>query len=602
MKRNKQEKKKSKLKTVAKIAAVGAGVAFVGSKIAAHYNDKPQEKNPLEGKLVTFIPDNRYKENADGVKGYLKVIGEDKIDSTNFYHVFKRALDVLMSAGGLIVLSPIYAGLSLAIKIDDPGPAIFSQKRIGKNKQFFNLHKFRSMKMDTPNNIPTHMMKNPDEYITCVGKFIRKFSLDELPQVWDIFVGNMSVIGPRPALWNQELLISERDKYKVHHIKPGLSGWAQINGRDEIEIEDKARLDGEYVKKESLAMDTQCFIETVKKAAFGKEVVEGGTGTASKVGRHYTDDKSDDELIGNIGFGEVVKVNKDKKIKVLITGANSYIGESFKAYAKKYYPNNFKIKTLDMFNPSWQVFDFSKYDIVFHVAGIAHSETGNATDEVKQKYYKVNTDLAIEVAKLAKKQGVKKFIFMSSMIVYSGVDNIDEYTVPSPANFYGDSKLQADVGLRSMATEKFKVIVLRPPMIYGPHCKGNFPKLVKLAKLLPVFPNIDNKRSMLYIYNLTEFLCQLMLLKKFKRKSVVLIPQNAEYASTKQIVKLSSKVKSLGLLNPFVKLAGFGPKKITDLLDKVFGNSYYASEVSKYKGITYQHTSFSDSVIQSMGD
>ena len=161
---------------------------------------------------------------------------------------FKRAIDIVMSFLGLIILSPFFLILALLIIIDDPGPVFFTQKRVGKGKTFFKLHKFRSMKMSTPHDTPTHLLENPDQYITKIGKFLRKSSLDELPQIWDIFVGNMSIIGPRPALWNQDDLVAERDKYGANDVRPGLTGWAQINGRDELEIPVKAKLDGEYVE------------------------------------------------------------------------------------------------------------------------------------------------------------------------------------------------------------------------------------------------------------------------------------------------------------------------------------------------------------------
>lgn len=292
----------------------------------------------------------------------------------------------------------------------------------------------------------------------------------------------MSVIGPRPGLWNQDLLTAERDKYGANDVKPGLTGWAQINGRDELEIPDKAKLDGEYVKKMGLGMDIKCFLGSVH--VFGKDesVVEGGTGQMKKqpVRYHYTEGKSDDELIGHIGFGEPVESDKDAHKRVLITGAGSYIGESFRAYAAEHYADNFTIDSVGMIDPVWRDVDFSSYDVVYHVAGIAHADVGNVSDETKEKYYAVNTDLAIEVAKKAKKDGVKEFIFMSSMIVYGesapyGVKKvIDERTVPIPANFYGDSKLQADVGIRELADNQFRVIVLRPPMIYGKGSKGNY--------------------------------------------------------------------------------------------------------------------------------
>ena len=189
----------------------------------------------------------------------------------------KRCVDIILSFSGIILASWLYLIIIIAILIDDPGPVFFTQKRVGKNKKFFNLYKFRSMKMSTPHDIPTHLLENPEKYITRVGRFLRKSSLDEIPQLWNILKGDMSVIGPRPALWNQDDLIEERDKYGANDVKPGLSGWAQINGRDELTIEDKAKLDGEYVQKMSFLFDCRCFFGTAISALRGDGVVEGGT-------------------------------------------------------------------------------------------------------------------------------------------------------------------------------------------------------------------------------------------------------------------------------------------------------------------------------------
>lgn len=194
----------------------------------------------------------------------------------------KRALDIVLSALGLLLLSWLYLLLSIAIIIDDPGPIFFTQKRIGLHKTFFKLHKFRSMKMSTPHDVPTHLLEDPDNYITRVGRFLRKSSLDELPQIWDIFIGNMSIIGPRPALWNQDDLVAERDRYGANDIRPGLTGWAQINGRDELEIQMKAKFDGEYtaVLKQggirAFRFDCGCLFGTVFKVLRHDGVVEGG--------------------------------------------------------------------------------------------------------------------------------------------------------------------------------------------------------------------------------------------------------------------------------------------------------------------------------------
>lgn len=201
---------------------------------------------------------------------------------------FKRLIDIVLSFFGLIILFPFILIISLLIVIDDPGPIFFSQRRIGINKTVFNLHKFRSMKMSTPHDIPTHLLENPEQYITRVGKFLRKSSLDELPQIWDILIGKMSIIGPRPALWNQDDLIAERDLYGANYIRPGLTGWAQINGRDELEISVKAKFDGEYVEKMNFLFDCKCFFGTVFNVLKHEGVVEGGTGELNRANETVT--------------------------------------------------------------------------------------------------------------------------------------------------------------------------------------------------------------------------------------------------------------------------------------------------------------------------
>lgn len=197
------------------------------------------------------------------------------------YLKFKRLFDIILSLIGLIVLLPILLIIIIAIKIETRGPVLFKQKRVGINKNFFYILKFRTMKIDTPKDTPTHLLSNPEQYVTRVGKFLRKTSLDELPQIWNILVGQMSIIGPRPALWNQYDLITERDKYRANSVLPGLTGWAQINGRDELLIEVKAKLDGEYVEKISFWMDTKCFFLTIVSVLKRDGVVEGGTGNSN---------------------------------------------------------------------------------------------------------------------------------------------------------------------------------------------------------------------------------------------------------------------------------------------------------------------------------
>ena len=266
-------------KLIAVIGVIAATLAVIGiiKKPSSVYKNKPEEKNPMEGKRVRFVADNTEKENADGVRGHLEAVGNTDHKAGVYEKYVKRCIDIILSFGGLVVLSPIFLFLSLWIVIDDPGPVLFTQKRIGKDKQYFKLHKFRSMKMSTPHDKPTHMLENPEQYITKSGKFLRSHSLDELPQIWDIFIGNMSVIGPRPGLWNQDLLTAERDKYCANDIKPGLTGWAQINGRDELEIPVKAKLDGEYTSHLSLYFDIKCFLGSLGVFVGDKSVVEGGT-------------------------------------------------------------------------------------------------------------------------------------------------------------------------------------------------------------------------------------------------------------------------------------------------------------------------------------
>ena len=194
----------------------------------------------------------------------------------------KRLLDILLSGIGILVLSPVYLLVALAIKIDDPGPVFFRQKRIGIHKSYFQILKFRTMKMEAPGETPTHLLEDPEQYITRVGRVLRKFSLDELPQIFQIFTGKMSIIGPRPALWNQFDLIAERDKYGANDVRPGLTGWAQINGRDELPIDVKARYDGEYVQNISFRFDCKCFFGTILSVVRHDGVVEGGTGQLEK--------------------------------------------------------------------------------------------------------------------------------------------------------------------------------------------------------------------------------------------------------------------------------------------------------------------------------
>ena len=275
--------------------------------------------------------------------------------------------------------------------------------------------------------------------------------------------------------------------------------------------------------------------------------------------------------------------------KILITGANSYIGTSFENYIKQW-PDEYSVDTVDMIDGTWREKSFAGYGVVFHVAGIAHADVGHASEETKKKYYAINTDLTVETAKKAKVDGVRQFIFMSSAIVYGEsapmgkTKIITKDTKPEPANFYGDSKLQAEYGISPLNDDTFKVVVLRPPMIYGKGSKGNYPMLAKLAKKIPIFPNIKNQRSMLYIGNLMEFI-KIMI---DNDELGTFFPQNSEYVSTSQMVEEIAKVHGkkihlTSLLNPFVWIASKMPGKIGGLANKAFGSFAYDFGMSEYK-------------------
>lgn len=522
----------------------------------------------------------------------------------------KPVLDKVLSFGGLVVLSPLFLVISLAVFVDDPGPIFFTQKRIGKDKHYVMIHKFRSMAISTPHDVPTHQLNDPDKYITKVGRVLRKTSLDELPQIWDIFRGRMSVIGPRPALWNQDDLVAERDKYSANNVMPGLTGLAQIRGRDELEISEKAKFDGEYVKilrnggVKAFLQDVKCFVETVASVINHNGVVEGGTGSLSnsdnncqvKTRKRLISPTADEAGFEEYGFRKTFHINKSRGAKVLITGAKSYVGESFTSYCKKYY-SNIETTTIDMKDDSWRKFDFSGYDTVFHVAGIAHADIGKVTDEQKKLYYTVNADLAIETAKKAKESGVKQFIYMSSMIIYGKSEYINETTIPDPVDFYGDSKWRGDLGVRKLASKDFRVAVLRPPMVYGRGSKGNYSTLSMLVKILPFFPDYDNKRSMLYVENLCEFVSLLTL----SGEGGIYFPQNGEYSRTSSMAKSIAAVAGkhlweTKLLSPVVRLAKHVPGKASGFAEKAFGNSYYSQMLSTYDGLVYSNVSLEESI------
>lgn len=286
-------------------------------------------------------------------------------------------------------------------------------------------------------------------------------------------------------------------------------------------------------------------------------------------------------------------------MRVLITGKDSYIGVSFENWVKNINPE-WDIDTICLKDSTWKTTSFSDYDAILHVAGIAHV---SADPKLEELYYRVNRDLAIEVAQKAKEDKVKQFIFMSSMIIYGadegvGISNvITTDTKPQPLNFYGDSKLQADLAIQAMSDENFKTAIIRTPMVYGPNSKGNFPKLIKLAKLTPVFPSLENHRSMIYIDNLTEFIRLLIL----NQSSGVFFPQNKDYVGTKEIVLVAGecmnrKIYSVGIFNPFLTLMS---KKIS-FINKVLGNKIYDKELSKHFNQEYCVVDFKESIKRSI--
>ena len=271
--------------------------------------------------------------------------------------------------------------------------------------------------------------------------------------------------------------------------------------------------------------------------------------------------------------------------KILITGANSYIGTSFEKYIYGNYPDEYQIDTLDMMDSNWKEYDFSGYDSIFHVAGIAHADVGDVSKETEKLYYQVNCDLAYETALKAKKSKVKQFIYMSSIIVYGEsapygkTKIITKDTKPEPVNFYGDSKLQAEIKLSPLQDDSFNLVIIRPPMIYGKGSKGNYPMLSKLAQKLPVFPKINNQRSMLYVENLCEFV-RLMISNNAQG---IYYPQNSEYTSTTTIVKtINPGIRISGILNIGVFIGSKVPGKISGLCNKAFGNLVYEKSMSQY--------------------
>ncbi len=609
------------------------------------------------------------------------------VSSKERYAKTKRTVDVILSGAALACLSPLLLGIGVAIKMDSKGPVIFRQKRIGIHKSQFEIYKFRTMYADTPKDMPTHLLQNSDSMVTKTGAFLRKYSLDELPQLFNILRGDMSIVGPRPALWNQYDLIAERDKYGANDVLPGLTGWAQINGRDELEIPVKAKLDGEYVRKYGLWMDIRCIIGTVFAVARHKGVVEGGTGTINRqdnqkneapvqeqqqnckpagkrgankgrdkvrlIGKLLGKSKKEEAggkerqdkrcLLGKIcrkerqdkscPLGKIFgKLGKKKaggdnqaeqsplcgkdlarqiymqqqgtlsaKKKILITGEGSYIGTAFRDWLSGF-GGHYEATELNMHGDAWKQHDFSQYDAVFHVAGIAHADIGRVSNAQKQSYYEVNRDLAAAAAKKAKEAGVKQFIYMSSMIIYGDSAPIGErkritaMTRPQPSNFYGNSKWQGERAVWALAEPGFQVCIVRAPMVYGRGSKGNYPQLAKLAGRLPVFPLIQNERSVLHI----DHLCEFVRLLVEHNEAGIFFPQNSAYADTSGMAAMIAEAQGKKLvltrtLRPFVMLAARLPR-IGKKVNKAFGNFSYDLSMSEYHKGNYRLHDLKESI------
>lgn len=471
----------------------------------------------------------------------------------------KRFLAIVLSTLAIICLSWLLIIFAIIIKVTSKGPVFFKQKRVGKNKTYFSILKFRTMRVDTPKDMPTHMLENPEQYITKIGKFLRKTSLDELPQLFNIFLGQMAIVGPRPALWNQEDLIAEREQYHANDVRPGLTGLAQVSGRDELSISVKARYDGEYVDNIGFKKDVLLILQTVRAVAKHDGVKEGKWDSDNHVESEYA--SSQEEYIPYKN-----RMNNTEQ-NVLIIGAHSYIGKAL----GKYLQDDMNVTMVSASDGEWKTIDLSQYTTIIHLSAIVHKREKK---NMKELFQKVNCELPVQIARKAKEAGVRQFIFISTASVYgSKINKITVNTVPDPDTLYGRSKLDAEKYLKQLEElEYFKVSIIRPPLVYGDGCKGNYAKLQKVARYLVFFPKIHNKRSMISINKL----CEVIENNISNYDQEIILPQDDKYYDTSLLIKdIRKKMGKKTILIPgFTWILRLFMKQ-NRLLRKIFGDWYY---------------------------
>lgn len=487
----------------------------------------------------------------------------------------KRIFDVFCASMLLVFFSWLLLLLAALVKCTSKGPVLFTQKRVGKDKAYFELYKFRTMRIDTPKDMPTHLLKNPEQFITPVGRLLRRFSLDELPQLANILKGDMSFVGPRPALWNQEDLLAERDRYGANDIIPGLTGWAQVNGRDELSIPVKAAFDGEYVKKAGFWFDMQILLKTFFKVAEHDGVQEGGPDAGKSAGEDFAATREacvqagQNPRRGNSQAGQDLQKGSGKPLRALLVGSRSYIAGRLAGYQEET-GSGIQMEKVSASDGSWKNIDFSGFHTVVMLAALVHKkEKGRKAEE----YDRVNCQLAVDVARKAKQAGVRQFVFFSSMAVYgSRASEIDANTCPAPDTLYGKSKYKAEQQLRRLEGADFAVAILRPPMVYGAGCPGNYQALKKFALHCPVFPDTENRRSMLGINRLCQEVTEIIR----SGQGGTFLLQDKHCHNTGELVrairaragKKTCLVKAFnGILIPMAR------KNAT--LRKVFGSQYY---------------------------